>query len=141
MTETEKAWLAGLVDGEGCIYAGLNKYGGIDGRLMVLMTYKPAIDRILEITGVGFVQKKMERKRKSNRRQAWVWTATIRLAVDILMDILPYLVVKKKQAEMYIRMMELHTEGRRRIVNRANHLERISLMQAIKADKHVEFRE
>jgi hypothetical protein len=138
--ETDKAWLAGIIDGEGCISAFLNKEtGGIIGCLNVLMTHKPTIYRIFKIVGDGFIYKQPPAKR--GYKQLWGWRITSNRAANLLAQIAKYMTTKRKQARMYIKMMALYDGKKNRIASRVNHAERLSLMNAIREDKAVEFRE
>lgn len=80
MDSLDIAWLAGIVEGEGCFNGPENSSGSF--KLRVQMSDKDIIDRLQQITGVGTIKPK---KSKEGLRQNWTWgvytTAdTVRLA-------------------------------------------------------------
>lgn len=92
------AWAAGIVDGEGCIYlisyknrrTNKAKYlrlvvGNIDPRMLV---------KLRELFG-GTV-----RSQKSSTRPMWIWSICCRQAEVAIRAILPWLVIKREQADV-----------------------------------------
>jgi hypothetical protein len=117
------AWLSGLVDGEGCV--GLFKQYGRDRNgnrrwasfvphITIIMTSESACRRAREITGEGRVS---VQGRIKNGKQHWVWRCTHKAADRTLKMLLPYLVVKRANAELVLRVCEInslyHTPGHR----------------------------
>ena len=114
MPETTKAYLCGLIDGEAYVHITKNttspgskgcKRGysyrmGVDIR----MTDRRPLDFILEVTGIGLV--KEVKLSKIGNRKPWRWTAWSQQAAALLMCLVPYLIVKKEQAEVCIRFQE-----------------------------------
>ncbi len=102
--ETEKAYIAGFVDGEGCIFA--TQYGR-NGRYRIGMTLAQCDQEIIlylkECCGGSIY----ENKRKVNRKIAWTWQISNKMAGDFLRDILPYLKVKKQQAILAIELQSM----------------------------------
>lgn len=104
--ETIYAYLAGLIDGEGCISIRRCKQGKF-------IYYKPMIE-------VGMTDKgPIELLEKNFGNSAWYeiiptgkrklichkWRVTGTRCLPILNAILPYLIVKKKQAEIVIKLV------------------------------------
>ncbi len=99
LTETEKAYLAGFLDGEGCI--GIYKRN----------RYKVP-QYILEVTIVNtnkevidWIQKRVKGnirvRRHSEWKTRWIWSINTRDPIHrFLNDILPFLIVKKKNASI-----------------------------------------
>ena len=106
MLDVEAAWLAGIMDGEGCIYidrlmptpANKKKQPVYKLNLSVAMTDERTIRRIAEITGVGCVYKLPTYN--PNHSAIYRWQAANQNAAAILPQIAPYLVTKKEQGEL-----------------------------------------
>lgn len=94
---TDLAYMAGLIDGEGCI---LINHKGKRQRYTLIVTVSNTSRLMLDwITarwrGHMHVVKGSEAK---NRRIAWRWSMSSDLALHFLDEILPYMVVKRRQA-------------------------------------------
>ena len=100
MTSEEAAWLAGFIDGEGTIssyMAGKNR-AYKTWVISVPNTHRGSLDRCQEITGVGSVV--MKKEAHGNRRTQYQWRVNPKQDVASILDqILPYLIVKREQAE------------------------------------------
>lgn len=109
-------WLAGFVDGEGCIYISRHKHPrvstGIQYSLKVEISQadEGLLNAIRDRVGFG-----RNARNKGVDKQAWrkskrgvyalKWSSN--QAYEILKNILPYLVVKKNQATLAIEFQEL----------------------------------
>lgn len=96
------AWLAGIIDGEGCI--GLYSGGNGDGkshylRLTVVNTDQPMLERAKAITGTGTIRVSRLTADKQ-RRQTWIWECNSGNAARVLSSVYPFLVTKQRQAQM-----------------------------------------
>lgn len=106
ITETEKAYIAGFMDGEGCISIG--KYQGKHNRtpvyqLQLVISQKVDVLRDLcRIAGVGSVC--LNNHKEGRKYQQWRMSPHD--AVDFLKAILPYLRVKRQEAEIAIEFQE-----------------------------------
>lgn len=117
MKDTDLAWAAGIIDGEGCIYisrhAPVKKYGGLNPSytlgLRVVMGHEGAIRRLLELFQVGGVylvdQKRNKAKREWN--DAWAYMVSARKLEPVLRAIYPYLIVKKAESEVAFEFLAL----------------------------------
>jgi DNA modification methylase len=99
----DRAWLAALIDGEGCITALECKSGHGSGNsyppiLQVRMCDPEPIIRCCEITGYGKGSPKQEPPSQGGQRGSYQWRIHGRKAADILAEIYPYLLIKRKQA-------------------------------------------
>lgn len=117
-TEIEKAYAAGIVDGEGCIFADArkrtspaekdrNRYAGsviYRFGVKVNMTNPEAVDFLREKFGGSVSLLKQQRK---NWRPQFCFRVEQRKAVRFLKLVLPYLRVKNKEAELVIRLASL----------------------------------
>ena len=110
MKDTDLAYLAGLVDGEA--YIGIKRtkpYKGLTGRvnpgyherIQVRMTDEQAI-RFIATTLGGWYYK--EKPSVAKGKPLFCYQASDRAAADILLALLPYLRVKKAQAETVLRL-------------------------------------
>lgn len=103
MSETEKAWLAGIIDGEGCICVSENRekrYSrGISFCLQVYvsMSHKPTVLKIKELTKIGSFHRTRD-KRNPNSKIMWKWKIKTKQAWEFLENILKYLVTKRDNA-------------------------------------------
>ena len=103
MLETDLAWAAGIIDGEGCIILVRHKasktrktdswllrvdVGNCDARML---------KKFLTLFG-GHVVKKLAPS--SKHMPQWRWYCNGKNAVNVLQSILPYLVCKREQAEV-----------------------------------------
>jgi hypothetical protein len=104
----DDAYLAGILDGEGCISARQGKRG-IDFRVVVGNVSLALMEWLTSRYG-GTVY---PTKTKSPRHQPfWIWKCSRTEGVECLRAALPYLVVKREQAELFIALTELSSEAR-----------------------------
>ena len=101
MRQTDLAWAAGIVDGEGCILLYRAKTRTGDAwvlRLTVINTSQPMLQRLQEIFQLGSVR---QRRRTNPRHKVqWTWEIAARKAEAALILLLPYLVTKRREAEL-----------------------------------------
>lgn len=111
-SETDKAWLAAMIDGEGSLFiqkrhAGREAYGGylrktdtFSPGLSVCNTDRLIVERCQQITGIGSI---MERNRgKAHWQNTFDWRIMANQARDIVREVYPYLVAKRQQARILI---------------------------------------
>jgi len=100
------AWVAGIIDGEGCLTtsngtrdSGKGASSGVSPRITVGMTHLPTLEQLQRITGVGHITKRNPEKRNPKHSDVWVWNVTrSRHVWDLLWKLLPYLITKKAEA-------------------------------------------
>ena len=99
------AYTAGLIDGEGCIQiARHNNQKTVDGhpRYVLMIRFNMVSAGILkwlcETYGGSFFPGK--KPRNENWRQQWIWSLANRGGEDFLVLLLPYLRIKKAEAEV-----------------------------------------
>ena len=104
---TDFAYVAGIVDGEGCIYIGKNK----PNRHRNMTTYALFVTvtntnewliQWLRFSFGGSITKTV-RKAKPNQKDAWTWCVAAQQGASFLRLVTPYLRVKKYQAEVALR--------------------------------------
>ena len=120
MKTTDLAYVAGIVDGEGCIMLYLNKskkYTSYRIKVSVSNTQE-WICQWLKLAFGGCVS--CEYYKSPTRKPLWQWIVVSNKALDFLKLIHPYLRLKKPQAEIAIKFQEARrghhaTEGERAI--------------------------
>lgn len=105
MTNTEKAYLAGLFDGEGCIYITAPPLNQRDTKYQLLVhisnNYRPIIDELHERYG-GTIQRVVTARKNVN----FTLHFRSRKAAELLRLMLPYLRIKKEQAVLALEFQE-----------------------------------
>lgn len=109
MTETEKAWFAGIVDGEGCLGCGFrsDSKNGIRLTFCIEMTHKPTMERIRG----WFPNMGHYRRVRKKRRTGWTLQLRNKQAVPVIEMLLPYLVTKKEEANVWLMIADTITSG------------------------------
>lgn len=102
LSETEKAYLAGIFDGEGTVgYYPAN--GSHTIYVQVTNTDSRVINWVKNLIPGGFVK---TRKRHVNRKPVWEWLVRDRdLAIEVLNIIRPYLIIKADQVDLLLSLM------------------------------------
>jgi len=120
MKDTNKAYTAGLVDGEGCItitrrkkrnlvYPNNNWY--YEPQVIVANTDKRMMDFLVDLYG-GWVA--IPKKTRDYYKQDYHWKITGDNMRRLLRDVLSYLVLKKKQAEIVLSFPNYNKTGKPR---------------------------
>ena len=116
MTDGELGYIAGMIDGDGCITSAKNSQCNTYRPYVVVCQKNPiVIDWLHERFG-GSVSL-VSRKHGTVRCYYLRWTLTNQKAVDLLKLCLRFLVAKQEQAKLAIAMVEVtrtgHLQGRR----------------------------
>lgn len=117
MTQTDLAYIAGLIDGEGCIRVKKSNPYKCQGRvtpgfhptIQIRMVDEPALKFISECLG-GWYYK--EDSRTSQGRPLFCYQATDKKAEYILRSLLPFLRVKKDAAKNVLALCDLKADGK-----------------------------
>ncbi len=105
MSETEKSWLAAVIDGEGSIGTTCRR-GKTYPRLEVCNTDFRFIERCFEITGVGTIyEQKHGPSEIPHRKTLYRWRASSQNVVEIAAQVMDYLVIKKEKANAAIQAL------------------------------------
>jgi len=107
LAEVDKAYLAGLLDGEGCLTAFISKVGGTrwwNTRyfIQVIMSDKNPIQWIKETTRIGYLFKRP--RQNKGWQDLWGWRADNHVACAVIRQIMPYLKVKHRHAEIFLKL-------------------------------------
>ena len=103
MTDIEKAYLAGIIDGEGTItLTRKHKNQTPSPQISVSNTNLELLEYVQRVTGCGHIRAKS--RSKPHHRQSWHWqTHTVSHNLRILEEIRPFLLVKKQQADLILK--------------------------------------
>ena len=120
MSEIERAWLAAVIDGEGSIGIYLSsKKDPSQGRAIFIQaanTFRPFVDRIHEVVGAGSITAREYRSKLGNEhREKTIFQFGLkgsRRGMEVLEQILPYLIVKKEKAEAILKELREKPFGR-----------------------------
>jgi hypothetical protein len=138
MTDLDWAYLAGFFDGEGCIViqSGISGFQkSLSHRLQISIgnTYKPVMDWIKKEIRLGSLYGQGGKKQK---KVCWNWYCRGNQAAFILRNLLPYLKVKRAQAELAFQFLterEILKIGRRLGVSSAEIAKREWFKKSISA--------
>lgn len=97
----DNAYMAGILDGEGCIFIHKLKDNGKNKPVIILeITNKEVIEWIHERFGgsMGF-----RKKRKEHWKDSYSWGLYVQLEIQIFLEkVFPFMIVKKKQASIML---------------------------------------
>ncbi len=123
------AYLAGIIDGEGCIsFGGRLKKKYVTVTLQITNTNRTLIDWLSENLGGSIYER---RDIRPNRKQSWLWSCAGRRATEIIRTVSPYLIVKKEQAEVVLslpRIREFKRDSSGRLIEMISDEERNTTM-------------
>jgi len=119
LTETEKAYIAGFLDADGCVGISRNKsqskaheYNYVV-RAMIINSDFEFIKWLKEKTGIGTAYE-CKKGYKPNWSPIHRWQATAKKGKEFLEQIYPYLIVKKYRTEQCIKMPHQGHLGKQR---------------------------
>lgn len=106
LSKEEKAYIAGLFDGEGHVFITEDKRPNYKTSLHILRTgvtntHKETIEWLFSKFPTT-LSKRVRHKEHPKWKPCYFWEASSNLAKDFLETILPYLRIKKRQAELAI---------------------------------------
>lgn len=150
LTETEKAYLAGFFDGEGCIHIGKHQSKDTPTPIynlyvVIAQTNRAIIDEMLEMIGLGSIhvyKRTFEKNRSDNTSYALHLSG--RHAADFLAEIKDYIRLKKFQTEVALefhatRDFRKYHHGRGSKVPPDVIAKREQLAQMLKLDKKAQY--
>lgn len=113
MTEPEKAYLAGIIDGEGCITINRTKTNNIDGYIKPFKYTVHLKVRTCDKILAPFCHNKFKigslhicKAYKENHNKSYEWHCGSNNVSKVLEVLLPYLKVKKKQAKIALQFQK-----------------------------------
>jgi hypothetical protein len=122
VTDTELAYIAGFIDGEGSIHINkrkhqvknYNSYIGYSAYLDIGNTYKPIMEWLNIIT--KNTSKIFEKKPKGNRKTAYAIRLSMSNSQKLIEKILPFLKVKREQALIFLEFCKYSKDKEKREV-------------------------
>jgi len=108
MTKVDLAYFAGIFDGEGCII--IRKTKGYHNVMVTVTNTNEWLCRQFQFSFEGGVR--LRSNQTQNKQAVWVWQAYSTNAKNLLVALLPYLKLKKPQAEIAIKFMNRIQEKR-----------------------------
>ena len=115
MSEAQKGYIAGILDGEGHLYIRGHYEGTSYSRIRVRMCDKSVISYLAKTTRVGTVTSYIPNGRRKDggpKRVIYEWTLGKRLdARDFLLAVMPHLIVKKRHAQLLLELESLKAQG------------------------------
>jgi len=109
LTPEQAAYVAGFVDGEGCITASIRK-GYVYGLLELCSTDFDVVDWLVATTGVGSVRKISARRK--NAKPQRMWRVSLCSVGSLLKQVIPHMRVRKGQAELLLKLAEYEYPSR-----------------------------
>lgn len=104
-TKTEKAYAAGLIDGEGCICinynkpTGLKKYGQFYPMVTVHITDVNVLKWLQSIWGGSI---KTRKKGEEHWKPSYDWKIQSTRAIEFIQEIQPYMIIKSDEAVAFL---------------------------------------
>lgn len=124
VTEEQFAYLAGIIDGEGCIYIGNHSCNKetqapyFANYIQVANTNKELIDWLYKIFGGTTAKYTRAQTPKQSRKDPYFWKVTGELLTAICHEVLPYSVIKKQQIEVMLefrKTYDIHPSAREKV--------------------------
>jgi len=118
LSETQKAYLAGYLDGDGSITISMHKNKrnkrnlGLHYETSLISKHKWFIEELHKIIG-GKIQSFIYEDSRSKKEGYKIGFCNQTSALAFLKSVTPYLILKKKQAELMIKFLENRLEARR----------------------------
>ena len=108
---TELAYLAGIMDADGCFYIGQPGQKTHTLRLFVMSTSKCLIDYLYKTYGGFQYSRKIEKLTWKIRHE---WFIDRQVLDELLERLKPYLIIKKEQCEVAITFRKTFLRGKRK---------------------------
>jgi hypothetical protein len=107
LSDVERAYIAGIIDGEGCISPQF-RHGRVHVKVEVRNTNLNLIKWLLSKTGLGHVY---TAKNRANWKQTYSWEVFRFAEVRAILKVVqPFLIVKRKQAELTLKILEIREQ-------------------------------
>lgn len=114
LSEPERAYLAGIIDGEGCIFAAIRP-DSIQLGLTIANTDRRLMDWLeARFPDVPRARPHLSKMRSKREKPVWYWSPTNRKMRPVLRAAWPYLVLKRGQADIAWQLIDsIRNHGRR----------------------------
>jgi hypothetical protein len=105
LSEAEKGYVAGIIDGEGYIGCVIATFGQVSMRVEVGSTSIELVNWLYNKFGGKICARK--KKRASHHKDAYVWYMCGKKIKYFLEPLLPYLIIKSRHAKTAIKICEM----------------------------------
>jgi hypothetical protein len=114
MEKSKLGWIAGIIDGEGCIYFKRNQIKGNRKNLSFSLTVSVVNTDLRIIKAIADFYKGgiWTKKAQGNWKEAYRLTLSSQEGYRLLKDIYPYLISKKERAWLALQLHKVHRKGR-----------------------------
>ncbi len=128
--EKIKSYIAGIIDGEGYIHVNYSKKNrNYIGGVYIRNTDKRLLEFVVKHLGGKF---KLQKASKPTYKDSYVWECFGRKASSICKEILPYLVLKHRHAEILIKFVDTFEDKQHYKLSKEVHNYRRMLARKIK---------
>lgn len=103
----DKAYVTGIVDGEGWITICKQQNKPVTLRVCVGNTFLPLLEALKETYGGSIYSCGSQQRHTKQQRPVWHWCLNGKLCLPILQDTLPYLLIKKERAELALLFIDI----------------------------------
>lgn len=115
MTEAQRGYIAGILDGEGHLYISGEFEGVCVGRIRVRITDECVVTALVRMTGIGSTTSHIPSQRRKDgeeKKRVYEWTLIKRMDVRALLEsVMPYLVLKAMRARCLLELESLKDQG------------------------------
>jgi hypothetical protein len=137
--DEELSYLAGFFDGEGHIAIGTNRSTGGKRRWYLRFAchqVNPLPLKLMKARWGGSIQRT---ERHGNQRTIYEWVATSRMAEQAIRDLLPYLRIKRAEAELALEFQGILRIGSRHALTQEEEKARETIYLKMRALKHLRY--
>jgi len=100
LTDAQRGWLAGMIDGEGGFNISKHQNGSLHCQIFISNTYEPVIDYVASLFPYS-IKYTCRRPKQPNWKTAYRWIFTCSHAVLLSKLLFPYLKIKHQQAGLF----------------------------------------
>jgi len=111
--KTLLAYVAGIMDGEGCIGLHTNYKNPSAIVTVVVKNTNEWLIKFLQMNFGGYILYQKTAWRNLRAKPSWIWEVRSKKACAFLLLVLPYLQIKKPQAELALNFQKRRTGGGR----------------------------
>ena len=133
------AYASGYIDGDGCVYIGKTiqkpKNVIVYEYSIQVVSVKIKVLECFKAQFGGTVRKKPDRER---HREAFCWTIKNESSVSFVTNILPYMIDKKKQCEIFLTFAQSIRPNNFKIIDNDIINQRNNLIELSRKDKHMD---
>ena len=120
--EQQLIYLAGFVDGEGCLtHSRDKKHGRHRPQLRISGTFKPIMQWIKMLFGGNYY---VIKPRKGQNKASYDWVLSTNQAIELVKCLMPYLKVKKEEAKVFVSFYKSDIKTSIKLANQLSTLKR-----------------